>query len=608
MDIKDPRKALINALYKDEMKKISELFALCLNIDSKLCLEPQLQLKLARALAEKNNCDLAVKAYQNLILIAPHASLTADAMFEAGKMCFERPNMLKESIWFLKNYLRTNPSGKNFHDAVEMFKELQKKLNHEIQNIESAVSTVDRVPNDTPNLKPASSKEHSSPLKLDINNQFNIHVANHEQKQPNILPQNPINKEVNLNRVADKNDKDVFRKMKLSDTSSVPLVSENKFGILIQSDTSEILASVAKTPKKESQNKEGINNAEIPAAIHPAPTIPQPQPTAKPAAPKIEEIKHTAEKPTVPENLPPKYSEKSKPISSPSSKPEQHSHKPTERPITEKSSVHTQDEENNPTLSHIEMPQKDKDEQQDSEKLAEKKLRWENATYTIIFEPGQQINPDMTTQTLAEILNTDPYLIKKQIFHGKGIITRKTEFKKAFEILSKFHKKGQKILSIREDKSLIYETPVEIEQCSFFESWFNCIAEDEIYKILSSEIFVIVLGSLLVDAESNTHKNVMDMFIHHPHVRLRIWENTFNFKSSGLSYEASKNNNIQYLIKRLTAVAPHAVLCPNTKSLLKNPDRPLRHFHSLSEFENYAEWLLLAYFGKDLGKKLHLFA
>ncbi len=569
MDIEKAKQLLMDSIIKDNIDKSAELFAQIINHDSVFCFDPEHQIKLARLLSKKNLGDLAVKAYNNLINAHPQSILLGNALFEAGKICYNSTGMEKEAVWFLKNFLKTNPIGSKFQEAVEMFKRLQKNENI-IQDNKDKEFKSDKPLNKSPkneiNLKSKTDKNNFEEI-LD-NPQFNLK-----------------NKFIELSDLENKMDMNSLNTIKPGDTSSIPLISESKFGKILKSDTADLADKFfiskksgkeknIKTPveifeehedqlveneiisDRDQKSKKFIQNQSIPS-------------------PKIQEedIRKFFQAPPI--EIPPIHE-----ISNPEAEKKK-------RQIAEESKGISESFDDKSV-----------------EKEKSKKAKWESANYTIIFEPGQMIDPSLMLNILSKILDEDPRLSRKRIVHGKGIISRNINFQSAVNMLKSFYEKGQKVLVVREDRALIYDSPIEISSCNFFENGFNAFTAYEEYKILSTEIFLMAMGGILVYSESDYPKNVLDIFIQEPHVRLRFWETTFNFKQSGLLYESDKSNNILNIIKKLTAVAPHAIICPNIKSLLKNPDRKIRHFHSIMEFENYADWMLLSYFGKDLGKKL----
>lgn len=547
MDVDFVRKKLIDAVINQRIEGIPETFQAIMSHDSKFCLEPEYQLKLAQLFIKNHLYELAVNAYQILISSYPDTPISQHALFEAGKIFFNHSGMEKESVWFLKNFLKTNPSGEKFHEAIEMFRKLQKKMEFQ----------------DEHKIKESLSKDSEKKIIAD------------KFKQKKKMPNQSLEKEEKKQQLVDL---DVFMygvspekniKKPVSDTSSIPLVSENKFGKILKSDTEDLSLNLQffddDNPKtrKPQKKTEGIPEVKIDKQKESA--------QMKPESYKIQQTPKSLFKEFISPQI-----EKSIPMEIP------------ELPVF-------------PELKDEELKEPVQD------KAITKKTKYESATYSVIFEPGQTIEPDIFVNIISEIINVEPKITRKRLMHGKGIILRNIECSNALVILKRFYENKQKVLAIREDDILLYKESKEVLHCNFFDSGFNCVTAHDTYKILSKEIFLISFGGIKISSESNSNRNVLDIFVQSPHIRLRFWETTFNFKQSGINYEPTHVNNIYNLIKKLSAVAPHAILCPNIKTILKHPERQPRHFHSILEFENYGDWLLFSYFGKDLGKKMYLF-
>jgi hypothetical protein len=98
----------------------------------------------------------------------------------------------------------------------------------------------------------------------------------------------------------------------------------------------------------------------------------------------------------------------------------------------------------------------------------------------------------------------------------------------------------------------------------------------------------------------DSYKKTLDVIMINPFVHLRIWDTTFDYKRSGINEETLGKLNFLNLIKVIKRFNQKARFSPTINEMLDKNNNEPRNFESIEEFDNYARWLFLSFFGKPL--------
>jgi len=470
--------------------------------------------------------------------------------------------MERESLWFLKNYLKTNPVGPKSKEAIEMIQNLQKLLENEMKGSQSPekAESLSQKKASEPFLKPIEERQ------VDLSDIFNKNADKEKKLEYDLDKESAI---------------------KDSDSSSFSIMSDNKFDKILKVNTDDIVLQKISNLNDKKKSSD-ISSPQVKRS--PTDEFYKSQRSLLPSSGKEKKLSILS-------------AQEQQPIEQVDIRKD--SFFPIDTKPTAISFSSSKMKEIERRIEEKKIPV-DKPKTQPASQQPAKKIDWESSSYTIIFPPGKIAHPDLSVNIISEFLNIENSVARKRIYHGKGIILRNIDFKNARDILQNFKVSGEKIRAIREDAALIYSDSHEVLSCNFLENGLICKTENQEYVIPPKEALLLAGGSILISSKEGNKKDLIDLFIKNPNLRLRFWENTFNFKKSGISFNPTLENNLLFLIKKISAFAPHLIFCPNVKTVLKHTIKFPHTFYSLNEFENYGDWLILSQFGKDLGKKIKI--
>ncbi len=220
--------------------------------------------------------------------------------------------------------------------------------------------------------------------------------------------------------------------------------------------------------------------------------------------------------------------------------------------------------------------------------------------YALMLAYGRRIHFKKTIAICAEFLDIAPDAAERRIRYGKGILFEHLTLATALGLRERFLSISQGIRIVRENNKAKIPEPKEILLWLFSRRHFQVQTEKEKLVLSWDEVQLMSAGSIRLHLTGNSYKKALDFIIGKPFIHLRIWDTTFNYKSSGITYDSLGKSNFLNLIKVIKRFTKKARLSPTLKELIDHNFSEPKHFESLEEFDNYTRWLYLSFFGDPL--------
>ncbi|MBN1902195.1 hypothetical protein JW926_12795 [Candidatus Sumerlaeota bacterium] len=220
--------------------------------------------------------------------------------------------------------------------------------------------------------------------------------------------------------------------------------------------------------------------------------------------------------------------------------------------------------------------------------------------YTILLAYNRRIHFKKTIEICSGIMNIPPQETERRIRFGKGVLFEHVDEEKALYLQKQFLNISQGVRIVEENESSCIPDSKDVIVWLFSKRHFQVQTEKEKLTLPWEGVQLLCSGNVRFHFRSNTHKKILDVIGINPFVRLRVWDATFDYKSSGITQNSSGKTNFIDLIKIISRFSGKARLSPTIMEMLeKNIDEP-RNFGSIEEFDNYIRWLFLSFYGKPL--------
>jgi len=220
--------------------------------------------------------------------------------------------------------------------------------------------------------------------------------------------------------------------------------------------------------------------------------------------------------------------------------------------------------------------------------------------YKIMLSYGRRIHFRRTIALCSEFLGIAPEVAERRIRYGKGILFEHLDKDTVRDLHRRFLGISQGIRIVKENKSSRIPDPKEVQVWLFSGRHFQVHTEKEKIVLPWKGIRVFCTGNIRLHPSGESYKKVLDAILGNPFVHLRIWDTTFNYKSSGISRESVKDTNFLKLLKTLTRFTKNVRFSPTIKEMLDGNQKEPKRFQSLEEFNNYTRWVYLTFFGEPL--------
>ncbi|MCD6386558.1 hypothetical protein J7M23_12385, partial [Candidatus Sumerlaeota bacterium] len=235
----------------------------------------------------------------------------------------------------------------------------------------------------------------------------------------------------------------------------------------------------------------------------------------------------------------------------------------------------------------------------------EKMNDWREKNYFLIIPLKEKINFRLLSETIARYNNVSLAVAERALVNGKGIILHNVPYEDARELRDSLRQKGQNIIAIVDDDAAHLPPAEEV-----LKGWFYSeLLELQLEKGLTSQQFkwkdVLFLscGNIDCDPGRGAYKNLLDIIVNtekQSKQHLRIWETTFDFKSSNLPLKKIAQENFLLLVEQVYKYASNAVMTQVVIEMIRQKQLSPRRFGSMETYENYLLWNYLYHFGTRL--------
>ncbi|MCX7767216.1 MAG: hypothetical protein N2246_10975, partial [Candidatus Sumerlaeia bacterium] len=169
--------------------------------------------------------------------------------------------------------------------------------------------------------------------------------------------------------------------------------------------------------------------------------------------------------------------------------------------------------------------------------------------------------------------------------------------------------KGQRIIAVLAEPETLLPSPIDIRCCWFYKDYMELAREQPISITAERQCYqwnkikFLSCGSVDMDPGRGAYKSLLDFVVADSNESLRlfrIWENTFDFKSSNLSLNSMAQENFLFLVTEIYNRSREAVVTPAVREMVRQRALAPRQFAALDIYDNYILWFYLNYFGKHL--------
>jgi len=220
--------------------------------------------------------------------------------------------------------------------------------------------------------------------------------------------------------------------------------------------------------------------------------------------------------------------------------------------------------------------------------------------YTVMLAFGRRIHFTKTINLCSEFLGITKEEAERRIRFGKGILFENVDAATARDLQAQFTNISQGVRIVRENVLAQIPEPQEVLVWLFSRRHFQVTTNHEKLVLPWDNIRLAVAGGVRLHETGHSHKKALDMILSEPHIRLRVWDATFNYRASGVPFDSLGEVNFLNLIKVLVRFIKKAHFSPTLKEMIDMNLADPRHFESLEEFENYTRWLYLTFYGEPL--------
>jgi hypothetical protein len=220
--------------------------------------------------------------------------------------------------------------------------------------------------------------------------------------------------------------------------------------------------------------------------------------------------------------------------------------------------------------------------------------------YTVILAFGRRIHFTKTIKLCSEFLGITKEEAERRIRFGKGVLFENVDAATARDLQKQFTNISQGVRIVRENALARVPEPQEVLVWLFSRRHFQVTTNHEKLVLPWDNIQLAVAGGVRLHERGHSHKKVLDLILSEPHIRLRAWDTTFNYRASGVPFDPLGEVNFLNLIKILVRFIKKAHFSPTLKEMIDLNLADPRHFEITEEFENYTRWLYLTFYGEPL--------
>ena len=147
----------------------------------------------------------------------------------------------------------------------------------------------------------------------------------------------------------------------------------------------------------------------------------------------------------------------------------------------------------------------------------------------------------------------------------------------------------------KKKEDIEFPKPVDILSLDIEAESLEAFTKKGKYFIPLKNITLLSVGNIKAVSRTGDSGRVLDIFVWKPRCHLRIWEDVFNYSSSGINTHDEAKNNFLEIVRKVSSYSINARLSfPLEKMISEENPYPLS-FESIEEFDNYNLWIRLYY-------------
>lgn len=538
--IAQAREQLQRLVFMGDVSAVEKTYSEILARFPEFVLQPGPQYDLGRFLAKHNKLALALHTFERLIATAPEVPVAQQALLEAGKLCRLIPGKLEQGLYYLQLFIRGDISPQQYQEAAQLIQLMEREL---LQT------------------KPDNSLQSRVSAIVD-------EVIDSSTLQDNHTPDKAQDKRVRELLEISKIETPAYKSLgpeyeSQEDKNSHPMKMKT-FAPVTEEQT--ISQTIKPTADKAGTDSLSINLTELDEIDL--------------ELGKLEELKE-------PEKL--SLSKDLSPSVSPS---------PETTPAEFQPARETKWWQELDNLSSSEVSESPSD-----------KINWQSGEYFLIIPRKENINFRLLAQTIADYRQIDLTTAERLLVIGKGIILRQVPFADALRLCRELTSKGQRIIAVLSEPETLLPSPIDIRCCWFYKDYIELATEQplamavEKRRYLWKDIKFLSCGNVDMEPGQSAFKALLDFVVatsNEPLRLFRIWENTFEFKSTNLSLNSMAQENFLLLVTEIYNRSRNAVTTPVVREMVRQRALAPRQFAAPDVYENYTLWYYLNYFGRRL--------
>ncbi len=595
LTIDDAREQLKRLIFLGDAQKMEGVYSQLMAQYPDLVLEPGPQFDLGVLLAEQEKPSLALHAFERLIDTAPQAPISEKAMFEAARLCLKIPGKLEEGRYYLTRFLQTELNPIQYQEASHLLEVMEHRIREEQK---PAVGSGQETPQKKGGAPHQASPRDRTPEDISRSGQTpspffsSLEGISPEEKDV------PTRQEREIPSEKDTDDEGTHKKISEYLDTDMP-VQPSYYEIDDELGEEEEVKAEESSPEYGDMNFVSLDelgkapsfkDLNIPSVLNPTESPGEDDESEEDSSrndtyPKRKTFAPITEEPTIADSS---QKEKHPVKDSPT-------HDGGEEKAVERGGVYAgKDSKGGKQRSRAVSPPKDMD--------------WKSQRYFILIPFKVKIHFGLLCEAIAQYNNVPRATAERMFVNGKGIVLHDVPYRDTLRLLEELGEKGQQLIAVAKDERATIPPPRDILTGWFYSDYVELQIEDTHGHLRSAWQDVIFLSCGSIDCEPGrgAFKNIFDVLIHSegkPLQHLRLWETTFDFKSTNLPVKKIAEDNFFIVVREFYTRATGALRTRVIKEMLRERQLSPRHFGSMRTYENYMLWSYLSHFGSRLPKQ-----
>jgi hypothetical protein len=157
----------------------------------------------------------------------------------------------------------------------------------------------------------------------------------------------------------------------------------------------------------------------------------------------------------------------------------------------------------------------------------------------------------------------------------------------------------QKVLFVRQSEGVDYGPVQEILSARPREDGVRLTTERGQFRVEWGQVRLITAGNVRESRGSENSDLLAELFVDAPRRHLRLVDTTFNYRSWGMEHPEPGKAFREFVLS-WREQCPESAFSHTIELVARGKTEEFQVFSSLTEFENYNRWLLLAHLGEQI--------